>query len=312
MYNTAIPILFIVFNRPDTTQLVFDRIRKARPEYLYIAADGPRHEKEKILCDQVREIVSSVDWDCTVKTLYRSENLGCGKAVSSAIAWFFEQVEMGIVLEDDCLPADSFFGFCSTLLEKYRFDNRIGHIAGSSVEITSEAGYYFSTLTNVWGWAGWRRVWKDYDFKMSSFPEFCRLNKISCLPAHYPFKRKWIRRFKACYEGKIDTWDYQYAYHNLINHYLSVKPAVNLISNIGTGTNATHTVKEHPMSNLPVTEIDLNRMVHPEFVIADIDADVNFQASEIRLSRNILIQLIRNILFAINETLKRKILSYRW
>src|SRR5690348_13591188 len=99
-----IPILFLVFNRPGTTKEVFEEIRKIKPKQLFIAADGARSEKEQIECNKVKAIFNKIDWPCQVKTLYRTKNLGCGLAVSTAITWFFSEVEEGIILEDDILP----------------------------------------------------------------------------------------------------------------------------------------------------------------------------------------------------------------
>ena len=126
-FNT--PVLFIIFNRPDTTQQVFKAIRQVRPKYLYVAADGPRPDKirEKEKCEVAREIIKQVDWDCEVKTLFRNNNLGCKIGVSSAISWFFDNVEEGIILEDDCVSSISFLPFCSELLEYYRNDKDIHH-----------------------------------------------------------------------------------------------------------------------------------------------------------------------------------------
>src|SRR5437660_281578 len=102
--------LFLVFNRPDTTSRVFETIRRARPPRLYVAADGPRSSRagEQERCDAVRRIATSVDWPCELVTLFRKTNMGCKRAVSSAISWFFEHEEEGIVLEDDCLPDSTF------------------------------------------------------------------------------------------------------------------------------------------------------------------------------------------------------------
>ena len=105
---------FLIFNRPDTTQQVFDVSPKGRPTRLYIAADGPRLDRagEKEKCEAARAIATDIDWDCRVETLFRDENLGCGTAVSEAITWFFNHEEEGIILEDDCLPEPSFFSIC--------------------------------------------------------------------------------------------------------------------------------------------------------------------------------------------------------
>ena len=165
LYQTKSAVLFVVFNRPDTTKRVFEAIRLAKPKRLYITTDGPRPNMpdDVQLCKQTREIVSVVDWDCEVKTLFREENAGCKNGVSAAINWFFDHEEEGIILEDDCLPANSFFKFCDTLLEKYRYDTRVRHITGCNLQFGKkwgDASYYFSNLTNGWGWASWRRAWR--------------------------------------------------------------------------------------------------------------------------------------------------------
>ena len=137
MNTFSTPILFLIFNRPDVTKCVFEEIRKQKPQYLYLAADGPRANKpgEYEKCILAREVVlEGIDWNCELKTLYRDENLGCGKAVSEAITWFFEHVEEGIILEDDCLPNNSFFTFCSELLDRFRTTDKIMHISGNNFQ----------------------------------------------------------------------------------------------------------------------------------------------------------------------------------
>src|SRR5882762_10017668 len=143
------PVLFLIFNRPETTRRVMEAIRKIRPKKLYIAADGPRPDREDDVdkCREVREIASVIDWDCDVTKLFRKENLGCGKGPSSAITWFFEHETEGIILEDDCLPSPSFFSFCAELLERYRYDTRIMEIGGNNFEkgiSTGKDSYFFS------------------------------------------------------------------------------------------------------------------------------------------------------------------------
>jgi len=173
-FNT--PILFLVFNRPNTTQRVFNVIRQVKPKQLFVAADGPRRDKgaDEEKCEATREIVKQIDWDCEVKTLFREENLGCGKAVSSAITWFFENVEEGIILEDDCLPNLDFFGYCEELLDRYRDNREVMFIGGDNFQKGKkwgDASYYFSAYNHVWGWATWKRTWDIYDFKLDSINE---------------------------------------------------------------------------------------------------------------------------------------------
>ena len=161
-------LLFLVFNRPDTTTQVFKKIRQAKPPRLYVASDGPRdgNSDDKKKVTKVREIATKVDWPCEVKTLFRDKNLGCKKGVSTAITWFFEHEEQGIILEDDCVPNLDFFTFCENLLQRYDKDERISTITGNNFQDgkwRGNASYYFSKYNHCWGWATWRRSWKNYD-----------------------------------------------------------------------------------------------------------------------------------------------------
>ncbi|SVD11842.1 uncharacterized protein METZ01_LOCUS364696, partial [marine metagenome] len=173
--NTSLstPVLFLIFNRPDTTKQVFSAIQKARPPRLYVAGDGPRPEQsnEDEICEIARSIATNVDWDCEVKTLFRDQNLGCQLAVSQAISWFFENEPEGIILEDDCLPSQSFFLFCQELLELFRNDENVGAICGfysNELDYKPSASYFFSRYLRVWGWAGWRRTFEGYDSQIKN------------------------------------------------------------------------------------------------------------------------------------------------
>ncbi len=228
------PVLFLIFNRPDKTKQVFEAIRQAQPAQLFVAADGARKDKlgEQELCEQTREIIKAIDWKCELKTLYRSENLGCKIAVSRAINWFFENVEEGIILEDDCLPNQSFFHFCDTLLNYYRNDERIMHIGGSNFQdgqIRGDGSYYFSMYNHIWGWATWRRAWKYYDIEMFSYNNFVENNKVDCLFNLSREKKYWKDIFKRVKENQINTWDYQWTYSIWTNGGLSILPNQNLI-----------------------------------------------------------------------------------
>lgn len=272
------PILFMIFNRPDTTQKVFNAIRQAKPKQLFVAADGPREGKEgeKEKCQKARKIIEQVDWDCEVKTLFRDKNLGCKIAVSSAINWFFENVEEGIILEDDCLPSQSFFWFCQELLKKYRNDTRIMIISGNNFQfgrIRGEGSYYFSKYFHCWGWATWRRTWKCFDVNMSDFEKFKTENQINNIFQTKQQKKYWMKIFQIVYERKIDSWAYPWAYSCFINNGLCIIPSVNLVSNIGFNKEALHTKDENSILSKVKTE-EITEIIHPKFILADQEADL--------------------------------------
>jgi hypothetical protein len=270
--NTA--VLFLVFNRLDTTKQVFEVIRQAKPPRLYIAADGAREnregesEKVKVVRDY---IASNIDWQCEVKTLFREQNYGCKMAVSGAIDWFFANEEKGIILEDDCLPSQSFFWFCEELLEKYEDDMRVGMISGDNFQNgikRGDADYYFSIYNHIWGWASWANRWKNYDVELefindSSFIDDLLENKQT--------KKYWQNVFEEMKQQKIDTWDYQWTFSLWGNRQLTVLPNTNLIKNIGFGADATHTTGESKQSNMEHFEIVLKN--HPASVERNLVAD---------------------------------------
>jgi hypothetical protein len=244
------PVLFIIFNRPGQTQRVFEQIRQLKPLYLFIAADGPRKERdgEDEICKATRDlIIHNIDWPCTLKTLFNEENFGCGKAVSSAITWFFENVEEGIVLEDDCLPHPSFFNYCELMLDRYRGSQTVLHITGCNMQQQLKWGkgsYFFSVYPFIWGWAGWRRTWQKYDYHMKVWPQAGKRVLERVFNSDAVKVDFWYEKMEMAYQGKVDTWDYQYVFAFWLNGGVSVNPNVNLISNIGFGKNATHTKAE--------------------------------------------------------------------
>jgi len=233
------PILFLVFNRLDTTKQVFEEIRKAKPNQLFIAADGPRNDEEKKKTNAVRKyVISNIDWSCKVKKLFRRKNLGCKHAVAGAIDWFFENVEQGIILEDDCLPSQSFFRFCQKLLEKYKDDEKIISIAGYNPlgKVKLKESYLFSKYFYCWGWATWRRAWEKRDLEMENVKQ--GLKRLFFFE-----KVLYKRRFDDNLKGKTNSWAICFLLTHLINKGLCIVPSINLIENIGFLISSTHTKK---------------------------------------------------------------------
>ena len=239
------PILFLIFNRPDKTQKVFDVIKQAKPKKLFIAADGPRSNRpaDVQLCEETRKIIKQIDWDCDIKTLFREHNLGCKKAVQSAIDWFFDYVEEGIILEDDCMPNLSFFPYCAELLDKFKNNEDIFIISGRNDNPIDEQypyDYYFSKFEHIWGWATWKRSWKLYDREMKLLtPEF--ENNLTKKINNEKGVLHLLNAFHQTKDGNIDTWDHQMRLTAFALNKYSIIPKYNLIQNIGFDTSATHT-----------------------------------------------------------------------
>lgn len=237
------PILYLVFNRLDSVKKTFPEIAKQKPKHLYIAADAPRNSREKKNTDSVRKyILDNIDWKCEVKTLFREKNLGCKYAVTGAIDWFFENVEQGIILEDDILPDKSFFRFSQEMLEKYKDDERIMSITGQNMlgEINfSNNSYIFSKFFFCWGWATWRISWKKMDLEMELYKKYNNKRIRHILPGVIE-RLLYKKRFSDNILGKINSWATSFFFTHLHYDSYCIVPKKNLIENIGFIDNSTH------------------------------------------------------------------------
>lgn len=274
MQEYPIPILFVVFNRPDIAMVSFNEIKKVRPMKLYLASDAPRIDKpgeDKLVQMTRQKILGSIDWDCDVKTLFQNENLGCGKGVYTAIDWFFKNEEKGIILEDDCVVNTSFFIFMQELLVQYAFDNRVGMIAGTNPlsMYDVKTSYVFSKYKSCWGWATWRRAWVNMDLEMkwrdTSFESVLRNSTF------YGKDYKWWKYKIKCIDEKyVSAWDWQWYFSLSAQNQLCIYPASNLVSNIGNDSAATHT----SYGNITLERFPIKfPLVHPKFIMPQYEFD---------------------------------------
>jgi len=284
-FNT--PILFIIFNSPDTAGTVFNEIKKVKPKQLFIFSDGAREnrEDEAQKCLETRKIVNKVDWECDLKTLFLDKNHGPRKAVSSAINWFFKNVENGIILEHDCLPDPSFFWYCQELLEYYHDDKRIMHISGTNYlngKKIGDGSYYFSKIAHIWGFATWRRAWKYYDIDIKNFPKFKEQNQIENIFEGKFVQKHWLKIFKKMQAKSAQTWDHQWNYAIFSQNGLAINPNVNLITNIGFGENAVHCIDTNSkFANMK--RYDIDEIIHPSFTLPNKEADKYILANNFQI-----------------------------
>jgi hypothetical protein len=247
-WQLTTPVAVIIFNRPQMAQRVYEVLRIVKPPRLFVIADGARAGKfdEAAQCESAREVFAHVEWDCEVTRNYAERNLGCGWRPASGITWVFEQVPEAIILEDDCVPHPTFFRFCEELLAHYRDDERVMHIGGSNFlfgKTPVDASYYFSRYAQCWGWATWRRAWQHFDYDLRAWPEAKANSALKSQFATTSHWRFWTAVFDEVYgPGKAHIWDFQWVLACWLQSGLSIVPHVNLVSNIGFGDAATHTL----------------------------------------------------------------------
>lgn len=277
----SIPILLITFNRPDHVRQVLTEIRKQKPAQLFVCQDGAREgnqlDVERV--QQVRDVITElIDWPCELHTLFQEKNLGCGLGPAEGITWFFEHVEMGIILEDDCVPSPDFYPYCETLLEHYKNDERISIISGcyhgENEKWKNGDTYYFSHGNHAtWGWASWRRVWKKFDYYLKDIDMTSFKKILSYYVSELREFEFWCEQFEMTKSNRINesAWDFQFWFACWRDKMLSIKPNYNLISNIGTGPDATHTFGDNSLMHRDVEPFGLWQ--HPAEIVQNKRAD---------------------------------------
>ena len=233
-----IPILIICFNRYDSFKKLFSVIREHKPKVLYISIDGPRNNNSNDLemVNKIKEKIKIIEWNCDIKKKYNLKNLGCKVAVTSAIDWFFKKNEMGIILEDDCLPNLDFFDFCYHALNKYKDVNNIMQISGNNFLFDNnlcKESYYVSAINDIWGWATWKRAWSNFDIEMKEYNYKKDYKKF----INY-YKNKKVVRWMKIYFDNVkhvhhNIWSTQWTYTMIKNNGFTIVPKVNLVKNIG-------------------------------------------------------------------------------
>jgi len=243
------PVLVIGFNRPRHLRAVFDRLSELGVEDLYVALDGPRNENDAVLVAECREMARGIDWAGNLHTNFQDRNLGCGRGVTEAITWFFDNVDRGIILEDDIVPDSTFFDFCSELLDRYENDDRVFAVSGCNL-VPEEgledpaAAYRFAQITHVWGWATWRRSWLQHTLDLDSWYRELPLKRLwEGSGRSLPGVVFWAGNYEAIRRDVVDTWDWPMNFAAMRSGQLTATSNVNLVENIGFDPSATHTTE---------------------------------------------------------------------
>ena len=308
MFRT--PVVLIVFNRPELAAKSFECVRAIKPIELFVISDGPRENNTSDihLCEEVEKVVREVDWDCKTHYIFSETNLGLKERVRTGLNYVFDRVDKAIILEDDCIPHEDFFGFCNDLLEKYNDDSRVSVITGNNFQKGNwrgDASYYFSRYNHCWGWATWKRAWELYDRDISFWPTWKISEEWKKQFTTSRERKYWEHIFEEVYQGKKNSWAYPWTACVWKNNGLTATPNVNLVTNVGFDEQSTHTTSKHIWyANMPVSH--LGNVVHPNFVNVCKVADEFtfgsvFSVSSVKRVKNKLINISSRFLSIIKK-----------
>lgn len=278
------PILLVSFNRPEYVRRVLTVIREHAPRQLFVFQDGAREGNSEDIeqCARVRSVIQEmVDWNCELHTFYSDQNLGCGPGPAAAITWFFEQVDQGIILEDDAVPHPDFFQYASELLEEYKDDSSVYAIGSMKLgqKVYGDGSYFFSKMNHtLCAWATWKRAWQRYDYNLKDFSEQQLNDSLKMYGARLREREYWCERLKEIHKDCLanSSWDQQFWMSIWRYGGKGILPNTNLCTNIGFDSSATHTQSSsNPMANVPTDSI--LPLKHPSSTRIRKDADLDFQ-----------------------------------
>ena len=270
-----IPVVVIIFNRPDKAKKLYKSLGNYKPDKLFIISDGPRihvlKDKEKV--KKTREIFKNIDWKCKVLINYSDKNLGSRDRIVSGLNWVFQKVEKAIILEDDCIPSKEFFPFMEKMLDRYRANLKIGSVCGSNFfnfKTKYKENYFFSKYQHCWGWATWKNRWQKFDGNLKTLDKIKKNKFLKSYLGSYKAYLYWHWILDRVKNGKMNSWAYTWAYTGFINKYLHVHPKKNLIKYIGYDNSATNT-KNKPKYNLKITNNSKFRFpsTHPSKILVN-------------------------------------------
>lgn len=279
-WKIDVPVLLIFFARPDVLEKVFESVREARPSTLLLWQDGPREGRaddvENIA--RCREIVENIDWECTVYKMYNEKNFGCDPSTFYSHKWAFSLVDKCIILEDDRVPAPSFYPYCKYLLDKYENDERINHICGTNLLENYEAcpeDYFFAPCGST-TWATWKRVADSWDEKYLGLNDTYHWN---CLESLYgkTWRDLWQRNATRHRDSGVAYWETILGMDALLHSRLAIIPKRNMITDIGMTENATHAIanaeclpkKLRNMFDMKACDVEFP-LNEPEHIVADM------------------------------------------
>lgn len=310
--SLSTPVLLVTFNRPLTTKRVFESIKKAKPDKFYFFNDAPRdgNSQDSIARMQIIEMISEIDWECKYYSNFPEINLGCGKGVSTAISWAFENEDRLIILEDDCVPSQPFFSFCDFILEKFKNDTRIWTVSGRSenypIEAFMEYDYIFSQFGQNSGWGTWKRCWDKFDITMNDLQNFITHKGFY----NYFLDTRIAKLYTEIYKKQIysntlltHAWDFQFGFTVISNRGLTVIPAKNLVENIGYyGTHSFQKTHSHEIN----AETDFEIVKEPKYILPSRKIDAwHFQKHKLPQFKTRLMKKIVRKLHKIIITIKR-------
>lgn len=256
MSNILAPIALFVYNRPWHTLQTLEALSindLSDKSSLYIFCDGQKKNADDLEINninEVRKLIKTKQWCERVEIIESKINKGLAKSIIEGVTELTNRFEKIIVLEDDIVTSKGFLKYMNEALFMYENNTEVMHISGYVYPVSRKLPEtFFLNLTTCWGWATWKRAWKNFEKNPSKQIEtLTKNNKWEEFTFNYSnlsFKNQIEDNFNL----KLNTWAiFWYASVFSLNG-LALHPNKSLVQNIGmdgTGENCLDSSENNP------------------------------------------------------------------
>jgi hypothetical protein len=255
----SVGMLLPAYKRKQHLKQILDISFQGGIQDFFIFCDGPvQSNSEKKYCFQ-EDIIDVVRrWQAnnpraTIHWAIAKRNFGCSASILRGLDWISKHVSKFIVMEDDCLPSPDFFDYSVDAFNILEKQSDPWLFCGSQFAPPDVTGrkWCLSRYSLTWGWGTTSEKWKEIrgmlletDIKNISVDSYSSLYE----------RLYWKAGRRRAIQGFIDVWDILISDAILRNSRYAILPGVNLVSNYGTDSYATHTVSIHPFNKWPFGE----------------------------------------------------------
>ena len=245
------PIVLFAYNRPIHVKQVLDALKVnelASESKLIVFIDGPKEnatieEHQKI--QDVILVVESEKWCKSVDIRASEKNLGCGNSIIQGITQVLQNHKALIVLEDDIITSPLFLLFMNRTLNFYRDYKSVFSVSGAGLpenkmKLPKNYDYdvYVSLRQLNHGWGTWCDRWNFVNWDLTFVKDF--IQDPDQVNAFNRGGDDLTPMLVDQAEGRIDTWDIQFAFSHFKNHAVSIIPRYSYTDYIGGDGSGTH------------------------------------------------------------------------
>ena len=246
-------LLLLGFNRPENLRSRLREISKNQIIPLIISIDGGAPPACNSSIIEIIEEFKIKNPGFKTKQLFREQNMGLAKHITTAISEVFANFEYCIVVEDDISIGENFVKNMINGQELFEKNDALtlggfSPISGKYHPWRGENQYRETVYFSAWGWMTSATKWKFYKIEIYPYSIYTELSNSEAWDSLSSHKQRiWLRRFLKVSTQNPSTWDFQMQYITFSKSFTHLLPVYKFCDNVGfNDPSSTHTTGHRP------------------------------------------------------------------